>query len=69
MRNFAVSAKCWICGKNVAGKGVHFMAVPSTISPMFREKENKEAIRSSDPDFGSLYMCMPCFTAISNRAD
>lgn len=69
MRNFSVTAKCWLCGKQVAGMGVHFMAVPTSISPMFREKENKEAIRSSATDFGSLYMCMPCYTAISNRAD
>lgn len=69
MKNFSVTAKCWLCGKQVAGMGVHFMAVPTEISPMFREKESMEAIRSSDQDFDSIYMCAPCYHAISNRAD
>ncbi len=69
MKQFSITAKCWLCGKQVAGQGVHFMAVRSDISDMFRGKEENEAIRSTDENFHTLYMCMPCYTAISNISD
>jgi len=69
MKQFSITARCWLCGKQVAGQGVHFMAVPSEISDMFRGKESNEAIRSTDENFHDIYMCMPCYTAISNRSD
>jgi len=69
MKNFAITAKCWLCGKQVAGMGVHFMSVRSQISGMFRGKEEAEPIRSSGDAFDCIYMCMPCYSAISNRAD
>lgn len=69
MKDLSITAKCWICGKQVSGRGIHFMAVPCDMSPMFREKESREALRSSDESCSSLYMCIPCYTAISNRAE
>ncbi len=69
MKQFSITARCWLCGKQVAGQGVHFMAVRSEISDMFRGKEESEAIRSTDENFNTLYMCMPCYTAISNISD
>lgn len=69
IKQFATSGKCWLCGRQVSGQGVHFMAVRSTISDMFRSKEGSEPLRSSDESFGTIFMCMPCYSAISNRSD
>lgn len=68
MKNYARSSKCWICGRPANGEGIHFMSIRSNITPMFREREN-DLIRTADEDFGSIYVCMPCYSAISNRAD
>ena len=69
MKQFATSGHCWLCGRQVSGEGVHFMAVRSEISDMFRKKEENEALRASSQNFSSIFMCMPCYTALSNRAD
>ena len=69
IRQFATSGKCWLCGRQVSGQGVHFMAVRSTISDMFKGKEQNEPLRSTDDGFATIFMCMPCYSAISNRSD
>ncbi|AGI48457.1 hypothetical protein TALC_01483 [Thermoplasmatales archaeon BRNA1] len=69
MKMYANSAKCWICGRPVAGESLHFVAVKSRITPMFQEAENNEGVKSTSEGFGEIYMCMPCYTSISNRAD
>lgn len=69
MNNLAISAKCWFCGRPVAGKGVHFMGISSNITQMFRDVEEKEGVKSSSGDFSDVYVCLPCYTAISNRSD
>ncbi len=68
MKNYAKSCKCWICGRPASGEGIHFMSIKSEITPMFREKET-DLIRTADEDFRSIYICMPCYSAFSNRAD
>lgn len=69
MKCYAKSGKCWLCGRPANGEGVHFMAVRSTISEMFRNRESSDVIRTADDDFRSIYICMPCYTAVSNRSD
>ena len=69
MKQFAKSGHCWLCGRQVSGEGVHFMAVRSDITDMFRKKEENEALKASSQNYTSIFMCMPCYTAVSNRAD
>ena len=69
MKQFSTTARCWLCGRQASGEGVHLMAVRSNITDMFRKKEEEEAIRSTDSGFSTIYMCMPCYSAVSNRAD
>ena len=69
MKCYAKSGKCWLCGRPANGEGVHFMAVRSNISQMFRDRERDNLIKTADSGFGSIYVCMPCYSAISNRAD
>ncbi len=69
MKSYAKSGKCWLCGRPANGEGVHFISVRSTISQMFRDREGSNIIRAANDDFESIYICMPCYTAVSNRAD
>ena len=68
-RQYSLSAKCWLCGRTMSGEGVHFIAVSSDITPIFKQGIDKEVVRPASPQFSSIYMCKPCFTAISNRSD
>lgn len=68
-RNYARSAKCWICGRPANGEGIHFERMRADIEPVFDKMASEEAIRPVSDDVSSIYVCMPCFTAISNRSD
>ncbi|MCQ2070434.1 MAG: hypothetical protein MJZ68_04835 [archaeon] len=69
MNKYARSAKCWICGRPVNGEGIHFMAMRSTINPVFRTSTENDIIKPISDDCNSVYVCVPCYTAISNRSD
>jgi len=69
MKAYSRSAKCWICGRPMSGEGVHFIAAPSNVTPMFKKGSENDIIRSYTDDCRSIYICLPCYTAISNRAD
>lgn len=68
IREYSRSAQCWICGRSATGEGIHFMAMSSDISPLMR-KEQDELLKSASENFESIYVCRPCYTAISRRAD
>ncbi len=69
MRQFATTGRCWICGRPVSGQGIHFMAVRSEFTDMFRNKEENEAVKSSGDNYSDIFMCLPCYSALSNRAN
>ncbi|MCL1979152.1 MAG: hypothetical protein FWG60_03230 [Methanomassiliicoccaceae archaeon] len=65
---YSKSVKCWICGRPATGEGVHFLAMPSDISPFMR-KSDDEILKSAPSDYNSIYVCKPCYSAISKRSD
>ena len=65
---YSKSVKCWICGRPSTGEGVHFLAMSSDISPFMR-KSDDDILKSAPADYNSIYVCRPCFTAISRRSD
>jgi len=65
---YSRSVKCWICGRPSTGEGVHFLAMPSDISPFMR-KSDDDILKSAPGDYNSVYVCRPCYTAISRRSD
>lgn len=69
MKAYARSGKCWLCGRPISGEGIHFIAVPSPVEGAFRKADEGKMIKSCSEDSKSIYMCMPCYNAISNRAD
>ena len=67
--NYARSAKCWICGRPANGQGIHFQAVRADIEPVFRKMSDGDIVKPLSDDACSIYICVPCYTAISRRAD
>ena len=68
-RNYARSARCWICGRPANGEGIHFQPMRSTIAPVFAKAAEGEIVKPYSDDVHSIYVCIPCYTAISNRSD
>ncbi len=68
-QNFARSATCWICGRPANGQGIHFMAMRADIEPVFQKMTDNDVVKPISDDSRSVYVCMPCYTAISNRSD
>lgn len=67
--NYARSATCWICGRPANGEGIHFQAMRSTVEPVFSNMSNNDIVKPVSDDCRNIYVCMPCYTAISNRSD
>lgn len=68
MKCYSKSATCWLCGRTATGEGVHFVSMSSDITPMMRGGQD-EMIRSAPETFESIYVCRPCYSAVSRRAD
>lgn len=68
-KEYAKSAKCWICGRPANGQGIHFMAMKSTVEPVFRSMVSEDIVKPLSEDGLSIYVCMPCYTAISNKSE
>ena len=66
VRSFAMTGKCWLCGRIATGEGIHFYTTPADVSPAL----NKDTgTRSAPDDLRSIYICRACYSAVSNRAD
>jgi len=68
IRAYSKSVKCWICGRPATGEGVHFLAMSSEITPFMR-KSDDDLLQSAPAEYNSVYVCKPCYTAISRRSD
>ncbi|MDR3206518.1 MAG: hypothetical protein LBT41_05465 [Candidatus Methanoplasma sp.] len=66
--SYSKSAKCWICGRPSTGEGIHFLAMSSDITPFMRAT-NDDLLKSAPDSFQSIYVCRPCYTAISRKSD
>jgi len=68
-QDYARSARCWICGRPANGEGIHFQPMRSTIAPVFAKETEGDIVKPISEDVRSIYVCVPCYTAISNRSD
>ncbi|MDR3282832.1 MAG: hypothetical protein LBS92_04385 [Candidatus Methanoplasma sp.] len=66
--SYSKSAKCWICDRPSTGEGIHFLAMSSDITPFMRAT-NDDLLKSAPDSFQSIYVCRPCYTAISRKSD
>lgn len=66
VKSFAMTGKCWLCGRIATGEGIHFYTSPADVSPAL----NKDTGTKSAPDdLRSIYICRACYSAVTNRAD
>ena len=61
---------CWMCGREMQGKGIHYFYYPTVVHPF-----HKELLKSANDDVGmldnedSVTICAVCGTAIERQAD
>jgi len=68
MKAYSRSVKCWICGRPSTGEGVHFFTMSSEMTPLMRSTGD-DILQSAPSDYDSVYVCRPCYTAISKKSD
>ncbi len=69
VREYGKSAKCWFCGREVSGEGVHFVAMPTEITGLLQKIASGTAIPTFDSGTKSLHACRACHGAIYKLAD
>lgn len=63
------SAKCWFCGREVAGENIHFVAMPSDLTDLIKAADKDNPLPSFDPASGNVYACKGCHGAVYHLAD
>lgn len=69
VRAYGRSAKCWFCGREVAGEGVHFVPMPSDLSEVVRKSGADSVLATHDPVGNTVYACRGCYNAVYKLAD
>ncbi len=69
MAQYGKSAKCWFCGREVAGESIHFVAMPSDLTDLVKAADKDSPLPSFDPQTGNVYACKGCHGAVHHLAD
>ena len=69
IKAYSRSVKCWICGRPSTGEGVHFFTMSSEVTPLMRSGGKDDILESAPSNYDSVYVCRPCYTAISKKSD
>jgi len=68
IRLYSKAASCWICGREATGETIHFVSMPTDVTPLLKNSKQASPLSSTDNDM-SIYVCKACYLAISKRAD
>lgn len=68
VKAYSRTCTCWLCGRIATGEGIHFYAAPADVSPALDDKD-KPTAKSRPDDYGHIYICRACYSAVSNRSD
>jgi len=66
---YGKSAKCWFCGREVAGENIHFVPMPSDLTDLVKAADKDSPLPSFDPASGNVYACKGCHGAVFHLAD
>lgn len=66
---YGKSAKCWFCGREVAGENLHFVPMPSDLTDLVKAADKDSLLPSFDPATGNVYACKGCYGAVHHLAD
>ncbi len=66
---YGKSAKCWFCGREVAGENIHFVPMTSDLTDLVKAADKDSPLPSFDPASGNVYACKGCHGAVYHLAD
>ncbi len=66
---YGKSAKCWFCGREVAGENIHFVPMPSDLTDLVKAADKDSVLPTYDPQTGNVYACKGCHGAVHHLAD
>ncbi len=66
---YGKSAKCWFCGREVAGENIHFVPMPSELTDLVKAADKDSVLPTYDPQTGNVYACKGCYGAVDKLAD
>lgn len=69
VRSYGMAAKCWFCGREISGEGVHFLQMPSELTGLIASCSKGGALPSCDPTLSQIYACKGCHSAVFKMAD
>ncbi|HEY7587829.1 MAG TPA: hypothetical protein VIB49_03665 [Thermoplasmata archaeon] len=69
VQQYGRAARCWFCGRDVAGEGVHFVPMLSELTELVRNAVRDSPLPSYDAASGSVYACKGCYGAVYRLAD
>ena len=69
VRAYGRAAKCWFCGREVSGEGIHFLSMPSDLTDLVRRSGGESALPTFDPAANAIYACKGCHSAVFKLAD
>jgi hypothetical protein len=69
VRSYGRAAKCWFCGREISGEGIHFMPMPSDLTALVMNTAKNSALPAFDPSQSQIYACKGCHSAIYKMAD
>jgi hypothetical protein len=69
VRAYGRAAKCWFCGREVAGEGIHFVAMASELTDVVKRTGEGSALPTFDPVSNAIYACRGCYSAVFKLAD
>ncbi len=69
VRSYGRAAKCWFCGREISGEGVHFLSMPSDLTDLLKKTSRDSALPAFDSSLSKIYACKGCHSAIYRLAD
>jgi hypothetical protein len=69
VRAYGRAAKCWFCGREVAGEGIHFVTMASELTDVLKRSGEGSALPTFDPVTNAIYACRGCYSAVFKLAD
>jgi hypothetical protein len=69
VRAYGRAAKCWFCGREVSGEGIHFVTMASELTDVVKRTGEGSALPSFDPVSNAVYACKGCYSAVFKLAD
>ncbi len=69
VNQYGKSVKCWFCGREVTGEGIHFVAIPSNLTDLVKAADKDSVLPTFDPQTSNVYACKGCHGAVFLLAD